>query len=264
MRKFGLIAAMVAAGLMAGQAMGAGVVFYLSDVPLGAGVPTPINPQITLELYPPEGPESVTWYLWAQFSSGTSTCIGMDYAETNAGVVTVDAVSVWNGIINPLTMDPEDPTTAMYRWNGSNVTTGDLGGYAAVGGFNDPQGVNAAGLTSAQRLNGDPTWRGATPYQWYVGEVTFTAAQLGETDIFLTINDTLMIGNTTLIGTNLAPNIRFGAGEANSSPVSVDGATYYVASGVTGAVADAHITVIPEPGSLALLALGGLALIRRR
>lgn len=258
----GVLAAALALGA-GGQVVGAGVVFYLSDVSLESGlVPTPTNPQVTLKLN-----ESVTLYLWAQFASGTSTFMSMNYVETSSQVVTASTVTVWNGILNPAD-DPHDPSYlewewAIYRWPGCNWTTGAVGGFACGGGFLDPYVINAAGLTSLKRTSGDPTWRGTSPYQWYVGSVTFTAAEVGQTDIFLTIGAGLLVGNSTLIGTPASPNVRFGAGEVNSSPVSVDGGTYYLAEGVTGQIADATITVVPEPAAAAMALLGALAGMRR-
>lgn len=262
MTKHGLVAALIVVGLLGAQAMAA-VTFYLSPVPLNGGTPTPTNPSATLNIG-----ESVTWYLWAQTAAGTSTAIGIDFVETSPSVVDATDVTMWNGIINP-NEDPGDPEIpendwAIYRWNGTNVTTGALGGMKGVGGLNDPAGVNAAGFTTTKRTAGDPTWRGSSPYQWYLGSVTFTAAAVGQTNIFLTVNSLLIAGNTTLLGTVASPNTRFGADEANSAPVSTDGSTYYIATGVTGQIADATITVVPEPATIGLLALGCLSLLRRR
>lgn len=270
MRKFGLVAATLVAGLMVSQAFGAATIF-LSTSPLppsGQNGPVPGVPDITLNMG-----DSVTLYLWAQLSTAATQAFGMDFVETSPAVVTGSNVV----LVNPDIGDVIDPETEekvcdIMRWNGWNqkvgMANGDVG-FAAVGKFDDHEtgGYYAIGLTSAVPTGyTDPTRRPPTPYKFYVGQVTFTAAAVGQTDIFLTINDTLMLGNAGMIGTTASPVLLLGGGDTTPVPVSYDVATstYYIASGAKSPLSDAHITVVPEPATLALLGLAGLVLVRRR
>lgn len=264
MRKFGLIAAMLVAGLMVSQAMGAATI-YLSTSPLpavGQPGPLPSNPQITLEVG-----QTATLNVWAQLATATSTVLGLNFAETNGAVINVDSVNVWNGAVGSYT-DPETGEWAYdyWRWNGADTTTGAVGGFSAVGKFDDRDsgGVAAVGLSSTYAST-DPTKRTPTPNKFWVGSFTFTATQAGETDIFLEVNHLLILGNAGFIGTPAAPVLLLGANDTTPVATSVDDkGVNYIAEFARSLLPDAHITVTPEPASLALLALGGLALLRRR
>jgi MYXO-CTERM domain-containing protein len=213
--------------------------------------------------------DTFTFYLWAQLSSASSTAIGLDFVETSPSVVTVTSVSVANPVVFYDADEPQNAEAWLFRWNGYDVTTSWVGGFSTVGGFNDPQGVNAVGLSSYYGAT-DPTRRGsAAPYQYYVGSFTVVAASAGLTEIFLTVNDTLILGNNGMLS-----DLHFGAGDG-PVPVStrIEGAltTSYIASGVHSTLADATIycgggppPVEPEPGTAAMLAVGALALVRRR
>ena len=74
-----------------------------------------------------------------------------------------------------------------------------------MGGFIDPQGVTRRRPDDHQSVS-DPTRRGAAaPFQFYLGSFTFNGTTVGSTDIFLTINQTLMLGNAGMIGTTASP-----------------------------------------------------------
>lgn len=261
--KHGLVAVLAVVGLLGAQAMGSAT-FYLSQTSLESGaVPTPSNPDITIT----QG-NSVTLYLWAQLASASSKAMGFNYAATVPNILTATASTVWNGAIAPI-IDPEtqEQIGDYWRWNGTNSWISPVAGFSAVGGFDDPPpGHNSQnGLESAKAAT-DPTKRGAaSPYHFYVGSVTFTGSQVGTTEIFMTINSTLMIGNTGMIGTTASPVLHLGLGD-DAVPVSFGGGVYYIADGVKSTAYDARITVVPvpEPATIGLLALGCLSLLRRR
>jgi hypothetical protein len=253
MKAFAIAAGVLAAAVTSGTAMGSAT-FYLSTVsPESAATPVPGNPRMYITPWQP-----VTLYLWAQLSSASSTGMGLDLVETNPAVVTVTNVSIANPVVFRDPDDPENPESWLYRWNGYDVTTGGMGGFAAAGGFNDPAGVNAVGLTTLYGAT-DPTRRGsAAPYQYYLGSVKFEFTAIGITEIFLTVNDTLMISTTGMLN-----DLHFGAGDG-ALPVSVSGeGQRYIAAGVHGTLSDATI-FIPEPGTVGLVVVAGVAMMRRR
>lgn len=263
MMKHGLVAVLAVVGLLSTQAMGTAT-FYLSDtVSLESGaVPTPGNPDIEIV----QG-TSKTLYLWAQLASASSKAMGMNYVESSPDILTATASEVWNGPVGPI-IDPEtsEQIGEYWRWNGTNSWISPDAGFSAVGGFDDPPPGHTSqnGLESAKAT--DPTRRGAaSPFHFYVGSVTFTGSQLGSTEIFLTINSTLMIGSTGMIGTTASPVLHLGLGD-DAVPVSFGGGVYYIADGTKSTLWDARITVVPvpEPATIGLLALGCLSLLRRR
>jgi len=134
--------------------------FYLSTTPLDDVVPTPGNANIVLN----QG-ESATLYLWASLQSASTTAMGLDFVATNPSVIQPTDVTVANPVVQFDPDYPEDEEAWIFRWNGYNI---DLSapGFAIAGGFDDPQGVNARGLTPIGSAN-DPTRRGpAGPYQF--------------------------------------------------------------------------------------------------
>ena len=259
-----LVVGVMALVLGAAGPAGAGSRIYLSTVSLESEVwPAPMLPDVTLEVG-----ESVTLYLWAEFGVGSSTAMGLDFRETNPAVVVGHDVQIWDGAINEGSeeYDAGDPKTWLRRWVWEAVAgmDGESVGFRASA----PAGVAAAGLTSLYRGQ-DPTVRGSgSVANYYVGAAIFTAAAVGQSEIFLTVNERLIVGSVGMIGTPEAPGLWLGGGD----PVAVavlareegGGVGHYIAAGVTGKVADAKITVVPEAGTGWAVAVVGLWMGRSR
>jgi len=268
MRKYGLIAAfLVVAGLAASQAHATGYL-YFATLNHHSGAITIGNPSLTMNVG-----DSATLYLWYSWGTpnGTTTQnkvqgLGLDILSSNPAVLQGTNMVMLNPNVNP---DDELET----RWN-PPVGTGTLGdlvtGINAVaigsnpvdGTTGDQMPVNFANDETSQ-TNHNP----GTNTEWnsvLVGSITFQATAAGTTDIKLAAGQSLIVGNAVATSTGL-PNLGFGWGDA-LLPVSVSGTQKYIAAGVVSTLADATVTVnaIPEPATLGLLALGGLALIRRR
>lgn len=238
MRRHGLIAAFtVVAALVAGQAF-AQPLFYLSESNPGDGTNAAGNPDITLNVG-----ETTTVTLWAE-TDGTSI-IGVDLDILNSILGVASAVPGSLVLYNPGPL----PVIGNKRWNDGSVAgvegqllTGTL--LAAIGG---PNGIGSGGADFF-----DPTIEnGAYP----ILSFDIQGDAVGATDVFMTISG----GGMAYAGVDGAETfINFGTGDNAIAAVGS------VNPNGQSAVADATITVIPEPASLSLLALGALALVRRR
>jgi hypothetical protein len=243
-------ALLLVAGLSAGQVFGA--TLYLSTLGLGEGA-TPGNASLTLNVG-----DSATLYLWADLTVAEA-CNGLGLDVLSSDPAVVEGTS--SVIENPAVFGAAVPN--FLRWNPpiAHGTPGDLvtGINAVAVGFDPVSGIQGNQLSGA--FSGtDPTYNAGSGF--LVGTFTLDATAAGVTEIKLAANDSLITG--TMIGTDVAPLLHFGTGDA-VVPTSVDQDNqYFVAAGATSTLADATIEVIPEPATLSLLALGGLALIRRR
>lgn len=248
-----------AAALFAGVQSADAARFFLSTQAfsnpgqLTTGVPLVENPVI--EVAPGN---VVQLHLWLQTNTGDFISgLGLRYDDTVEGVVTAASYATPQ-ISWPV--DPEDPTAGtVTRWN-TPINNGQLNSGGFLVRDTNAVGINAGddprtGL--ANNLNDDPT-RKTLPAgtvgglrAFYVATLTLNANAVGTTDIFLES------GTATISGAGLAGDLFFGWGDA---AVPQDATV----PGMRSASYDARITVIPEPASLSLLALGALPMLRRR
>lgn len=244
-KRIAIWAAVLAMAWAAGQA-GASTIYWVTTGLAGGG-PVISNPQVTLNLG-----ESKTLYLWADIPV-TAQCLamGLDFVETNSPVITATAVTVANPLIGA---DPEEPGSGQYRWGGTSTKLSPVAGFSAAGGLGLRVDLTDPTLAPPPR----------PPYRLLLGSFTFTGAALGSTDIFLTVNGMLMTGNASMIGSIAGPVLHFGAGDAAIYPNEDPPGIFYMAYGAQSAVADATITVVPEPAGAGLVVVGAMGLVRRR
>lgn len=253
MRK--LFCALVCMGLVCGVANAQPLIeFYFSDTNALDACPPVTNPNVELQCG-----ESATYYIWAKVDVN----MGQSWAGVDLGVTGMDfAGEVYNPDIDPNVAPP----AYKYRWNGGySYDTGDpmpeyptfpVGDYYIP--FEDGH-ANAVGVGEplAKFVGlGDyaDTWMYTdwTEYCYLYGEVTFTCPEEcgGEMyEIFFYVGPGGIA--PTGGGTGLC---QFGAGDD-----PVDSGDF----GAVSTVADLTITCVPEPASLLLLGLAGLALRRR-
>lgn len=179
---------------------------------------------------------TASFYLWVvpdEFESLKGLSLSVN--SSNASVLQGTAHEIYNPRRNP-------NSAASVRWQGTGVgTLGDL-----------MSNSNAAGVTS-RGLDGtltDSLFHAGTG-AFLHSKITFNATALGSTNLFLAV------GDKKIVNAEGAEEMNFGP---SSDTQAVDGATV----GATTNTPDGVITVVPEPASLALLAVGGLALLAAR
>jgi hypothetical protein len=240
MRRHGFAAAIaLVVAFVAGQTFAATMNFWLSVEGLGELTGGPSVPNLTIDLG-----EEVTLTIWVQTQGAHLIGGTFSVAKTNA-----DVVNTVDGSI--LAYDPV--TFGQPRWNAgffpgtstaANVYHEPI--FVAVGG---PNGVGTQITEFA-----DTTYAaafGAYP----LASFTIRGDQIGTTDLFFEVAGGGMAYSNTDPEDTLAV---FGAG---NDAINAHG---NINLGGRSALADATITVVPEPASLGLLALGALALVRRR
>jgi len=135
------------------------------------------------------------------------------------------------------------------NWIGAGATSGATANNNVNGGG----GVSIAQIANPSRLTSDPAFNNSTS-NLIVFKFSFTVSGAA-VDRVIGIDTPANGFNQTLSGTTYIPNIRWFASETEATP-SVQTA----ASTLPGSV---HV-VVPAPGAMALLGLGGLVATRRR
>lgn len=241
MRRHGLVAMFALAAVFAsGQAYAAVMNFWLSTEGPGALTAGPGNPNLVLNVG-----DEVNLTIWVQ--PLTSQLLG---ATLNVATSSVGVVNTVDGSI----VDYNPGFAGNTRWNAEFIGgTADAqylykdNLYLAVGG---PHGV---GGFIADFF--DPT-RNATFAAYPLATLTVRADAVGVTELFFEVAGGGLSYAGILDGTQVLAD--FGDGD---DPIIAVGSLNL---GGRSALADATITVVPEPASLGLLALGALALVRRR
>lgn len=231
-------------------------VLYLST---SATNPNPGVPEIYLHPVGLGLPSSTTLYLWFQLSTNEKVNgLTVDLVMDSPGhVVSTGSVTVSNPIVS-----------GNVRWNSGKINGTTGAGTKLI------DNMRLFAITE-NGINGsfgslDSTYRVGNSYR--VAQVTISALSmpLGSTNVWITTNDGGGISYAEgwhVIGTdpdsgdpveimwNNPDTTGFGTMFDPVEPRQV---------GVTGASPDAIIRVVPEPTAVSLLALGGLAMLRRR
>ncbi len=240
MRRHGFVAAFaLVAAFVAGQTFAATMNFWLSTEGVGELTAGPGNPELTLNVG-----DEVTLTIWV--NPQTSVLIGgtFNVATTNVGVVnTVDgSVEAYNPAFAGNT-----------RWNAGF----DPGSYSAENLYEEPVYVAVGGPHGVGGFIPEffDTTRNAAFNAYPLASFTIRADAIGQTELFFEIAG----GGLVYAGT-ANPDIlaNFGTGD---DAIAAVGSLNPAGRSL---LADATITVVPEPASLGLLALGALALVRRR
>ena len=247
--------------LVAGSASAAGDnVFYLSDASSGAGAALE-NPVLNMGTG-----DTATLYIWAK-PDVKLTGVSLNVVSSNAAVAEATAVTVYNPTElyrynTGTTLWDVDPTE--YRWQSTGAGTG-LGDLV----------TNISGLTVADGHMLDPDLDGTVPTlvtsgpatntYWYMDglyDADADAFLFGAVDISCTAE-----GNSNLflqVGSS-----RIAPASGHSSEISILFGASDTAGSMTGFTTNTSSTVadgsiIPEPATMGLLAMGGIGLLIRR
>jgi hypothetical protein len=262
--KCSVLAAAAASAVFAAQAQ-AGFTYDLRVAPVSAGINDGSNVSVvdtkTVTL---AGPAIVTLQLWGQITGNTTTTddywnlgyVGVTsvkggngfIASGGGGITNATLNSVFgssNGTSNNITSDGvtdwgSTNTATKSSWlSWSNATAGPSGQFGQAGG-------GTVGEAIAGTNNG-----------WEILIATFTVSAA-------TLNPTAVLGDTTSFNVPGIPvSVKTGLSSTSSGLVYYpDGSTQAVFTGAIGA--PVVLEGVPEPASLGVLALGGLALLARR
>ncbi len=237
--------ALLAAGFVATPAFAAPADLFFSTTPFPtAATLTPSNPTLNLTVG-----QTATLYMWVAFpnTDDTLNALGV-YVDSSSPILTANTASLDN---YTLTTGSGKSQTITKTWD--SVSNGTPNGAGHLFQGLDAFALTAHGLDPNFDADADNGGLGTT---LYFGSITFTATGAGSTNLKFA---TSHLGSSyTLASPDVTTQfLNYGAGDS-----AVSGATEFA----TSSLPDATIVVTgtPEPASLGLLALGGLALIARR
>ena len=183
-----------------------------------------------------------TAYLWA-YVQGTA-------ARWSAVAVIFNGPAITNGFAyDPITTDPDSGDVVWRRWNDGGIKN-------AVGNYLNLVGVPVSPVTGLGDATQDTLCTGTTRH-FLIGEMQFGSAG----SVFLNVGTGFIIK----VGTSNPPtdDIYFGFGTGGKEHIVKAGGALAYGSDVGASTATADLFVVPEPASLLLIGLAGLALRRR-
>jgi hypothetical protein len=245
MRKTGLVATiLIVAGLTAGQALGAQLFFTVGPIANPAtDVIAVDNPSIELA----NVGDTAEVHMWVKGTVAEKVVgIGMSILNDTPGVAVAQ--------VGSLTIHDAGILASIFRWEpGSSPGVEDeLVQDIVLAAVSGPIGLDWA----YPFVPLYDTEYNAAASSFLVYSFVVEATGPGTTGVYLTSTD----AGGVVYADGKAP----AEGQGWAYLGAGDDMVYTSVPGTASALADLTITVLPEPASLALLALGGLALIRRR
>lgn len=235
------------------QDAGGGNLYASSAAALGDLTAVPgVNADVTLA-----SPGSGWLQVWGINTDASNFITSWGHDVNHSGTAGVSAASY--NILNPTV----DKAGTVFRWENSAATTsGTLGGGSTI-----VSGANAVAVSAANGVKNGQTdtysdGSDTNNVAYLLAVLEVSASSVGVSELRFAVG----AGKITGAGTSAPGSVHFGwtGAEGGSGDPLVGDANGGSTVGATSAVADATITVVPEPVTLALLGLGGLALIRRR